>query len=340
MHDPTIDARRVAALLDGRLGAAEREQLLGELAASDEALGVYADAAAVLAELEREGVVVAANAREGNAPDAAAAVGRAAGTTDGRMPIVRPDQGAAVVSIAEARARRRVAPRWRVPRWAALAAGIAVMVAAPALWWRARSAGETGEVTSYAALLAPEARAAGLPAGWDGTPWRVTRGAGDPLTPEARAVRIGARLTDLELEAAARDSAGVRVIAAEVAALLDEVAGAGAAASTYRALGTSGVAGVAELARARRDATLVAGEEGVALGMWLEAARVAAARRDAEFFQAEESRAVLGRVRGSGGAPAEIAEAGSRVAVAASREPPAWSQLGAALSALLRARTS
>ena len=60
MPDPIPDARRLAALLDGRLSAAEREQLLGELAASDDALDVYADAAAALGALEREGLVAAA----------------------------------------------------------------------------------------------------------------------------------------------------------------------------------------------------------------------------------------------------------------------------------------
>lgn len=334
MNDPTLDARRMAALLDGRLGADARQQMLGALAASDEALDTYADAAAVLAELEREGVVTAV------APVA----------DDGAGPVV---EKASVASIAAARARRRHAARWRVPRWAALAAGIAVMVAVPALWWRARPGADIGTapptpdavapapngMPSYVALLAPEARAAGLPAGWEGRPWRTTRGAGDPLTPEARGVRVGARLTDMELAVAAGDAAAARGTAAEVAALLDEVPGGGAAAAAYRALGGSGMLsvgapGAAALARARRDAALVAGAGDVALGAWLEAARVAAARRDAAFFQTAESRAALGRVRGSGGV--ETQGAADRVAAAAGREPPAWERLGAELTMLLR----
>lgn len=48
------DAERLAALLDGRLGATEREAAIARLAASDEEVEAYADAAAVLRELEEE----------------------------------------------------------------------------------------------------------------------------------------------------------------------------------------------------------------------------------------------------------------------------------------------
>lgn len=49
-----MDPERLAALLDGRLPPAERATALDRLAASDEDLGVAADAAAVLRELEEE----------------------------------------------------------------------------------------------------------------------------------------------------------------------------------------------------------------------------------------------------------------------------------------------
>ncbi len=52
MSQPVIDPERLAALLDGRLGGAERSELLKQLAASDSALEAYADAAAVVSELQ------------------------------------------------------------------------------------------------------------------------------------------------------------------------------------------------------------------------------------------------------------------------------------------------
>ncbi len=100
--------------------------------------------------------------------------------------------------------RPRVRQRWwRRPggQWAAIAAVLAGLALLPAVWSRGRDPG-VDDPQSYAALL--ESKGAGLPAGWDPTPWRTTRGAGDPLTPQARAVRLGVHMTDLEAAIAAR----------------------------------------------------------------------------------------------------------------------------------------
>lgn len=326
MNDPAMDPQRIAAMLDGRLDAADRQRLIEELAASDDALGAYADAAAVLRELERDGVI------EPRATDA-----ESAATAPAPPFAARAQRPTTVTPLAGAPGRKRTTSRGRIVRWAALAAGIVVMIAAPVLWQRSRSdariPAEPGGVVSYVAFLAADARAAGLPPGWDGTPWGSTRGAGDPLTPEERGVRIGARLTDLELAAASGDSASARAIAREVAALLEEVPGAGAAGSTYRAFAAS-AADRQALARARRDAALVAGEDDVALGLWLETARVAAARRDTAYFRAPGSRAA--RARGSRAvqalAPASMARLDSALA---DPRGAAWADAERELTALL-----
>ncbi len=52
MSQPVIDPERLAALLDGRLSRAERAELLSRLADSDSMLEAYADAVAVVNELE------------------------------------------------------------------------------------------------------------------------------------------------------------------------------------------------------------------------------------------------------------------------------------------------
>jgi hypothetical protein len=54
VKESRVDAERLAALLDGRLGERERAEVLAELAASDEAYEAYADALAVARELEGE----------------------------------------------------------------------------------------------------------------------------------------------------------------------------------------------------------------------------------------------------------------------------------------------
>lgn len=56
MTDPTDDAERIAALLDGRLGARERAEVLARLGESDAAFEAFVDAAAVLRESPEESV--------------------------------------------------------------------------------------------------------------------------------------------------------------------------------------------------------------------------------------------------------------------------------------------
>ncbi|MEO6525470.1 MAG: hypothetical protein ABIP93_02485 [Gemmatimonadaceae bacterium] len=333
MNDPAMDPERLAALLDGRLAAADRQRLMEKLAVSDESLAAYADAAAVLGELEREGVIAARATEADGAAPAPSVVPPGVTTTPA-------EQRATVTPIAEARARSRPVSRMPLMRWAALAAAVVIMIAGPVLWRRSRPDGgidlASGAV-SYAALLAPDVRAAGLPVGWDATPWGTTRGASDPLTPEARAVRVGSRVTDLELAAGARDTAATRAIANEVAALLEEVPGAGAVSSTYRSF-AGAAADTEALSRARRDAALVAGQDDLALGLWLEAARVAAARRDSAYFGRPESRASLARARGSRAvqslAPASMSTLDA--ALAATRDI-VWASVERELTALLAA---
>jgi hypothetical protein len=52
VSEPVIDPERLAALLDGRLSKAERAELVSRLAASEQTLEAYADAAAVAGELQ------------------------------------------------------------------------------------------------------------------------------------------------------------------------------------------------------------------------------------------------------------------------------------------------
>ena len=57
MSDSRIDAERIAAFLDGRLSERDRDAMLAELAASDEARETLGDVAAVLRDLELAGDV-------------------------------------------------------------------------------------------------------------------------------------------------------------------------------------------------------------------------------------------------------------------------------------------
>ena len=266
MNRPPMDPERLAALLDGRLEGGARDDAMAQLAAADDdALGAWADAVAVQRELEAE--------------DAAAAPAASAAKV---LPF-----------------RRRWMPRGPLLALAAVLAAVAVGVGG---WWTRGPAG-AGDPGRYAALL----RQPGLPAGWDAAPWTATRAVDGPLAPRARAVRIGARITDLEAAAAARDAGGTRQAAADVAALLDSLPAAGPAASVYdevgRRAGEPAAALEPVLERGRRSAARLAGEDGVALGAWAEAARLAAARRDAAFFHARATRKALERAARIGVVP-------------------------------------
>ena len=277
MNRPPMDHERIAALMDGRLEGRDRDEALASLAAADDdALGAYADAAAVLRELEAE--------------DAAAAP--------------PPAVDAKVIPF-----RRRARPGAPL---LALAAGLAAVALGIGGWW-ARGGTGPGDPGRYAARL--EAR--GIPTGWNGSPWAATRAADAPLAPRARAVRLGARLTDLEVAAAVGDAASTRRAAAEAATRRGALPAAGPASSVYAEVrgraGEPAAALAPLLARGRRTAARLAGEEGVALGAWAEAARLAAARHDAAFFRARESRAALGRAARMDVLPAEARAAVGRL---------------------------
>ncbi|HEY0025212.1 MAG TPA: hypothetical protein VGB24_20020 [Longimicrobium sp.] len=252
------EAERLAALLDARLDADAHADVLSRLATDDEALAAYAEAAAVTRALEEE--------------DAAAGV-----------TLLRP-------------AARHTSPFPGARRWGAIAAVVAAVALAPLAWNRLQPAG-LQEPGALAERLATTGTA--LPAGWDPSPWGSTRSASDPMTPRARAVRIGARLVELELAVRGQDPAAART-AAQVAILLGELPGSGPAVSIFRGIQDRAGAPWAELEpqmeQGSEAAAAMAGEDDVRLGAWLQAARIAAGREDAEFFRARATEAALGRL--------------------------------------------
>ncbi|HEY0153709.1 MAG TPA: hypothetical protein VGB92_16995 [Longimicrobium sp.] len=268
------NAERLAALLDGRLDSHQRDELLTEIAASEDDFGAYADAVAITAELE------------GAAPEVTPINAVREVTPILVAPEVTPTEVAPGVKPIHAAPLRR---RGLAPRWLAIAAVLAGIALAPWLW--TRFAADRGD------LVTVEANA--LPSGWDASPWGATRGAGDPLTPEARAVRLGARLVDVELAVRGRDPATAQ-LATETAMLLEGIPGAVPAASIYREVARRAGEPAERLDplldRGREVVPQIAGEEGVKLGAWFESARIAAAARDDGFFASQATRSQLERM--------------------------------------------
>jgi len=322
--EPPIDLERLAALLDAGLDERERDQMLAELARSDDALGVLGDVAAVMRELERDGVVPPAPA-----------------------PARGVDLDAITVRRTDARRRGAPAAGRPIPRrwgawttWMAAAAGVAVAVA---LWRGSRITGppfdRPGDVVALLDAGAPTPGDTLLPLAWT-----ATRGTGASPEALALAVRFGAQAVQLELAARARDTTAVARVARRTASMLEPMPRSGPAAQLYRQIGANAGAPPESLA-GRLDRGWVAGAalldgDDVRLGAWLAAARVAAARRDAGFFRSRAGRRAadaLGAPAGAGDAHAPGAAARLRE-VAAGDGPPAWDVVQRDVAALLAAR--
>ena len=289
-----IDPERIAALIDGRLSAAERTALLAELEASPEAFEIYNDAVAAL--------------REG---DMETAPGMAAGTSPARS-----------------------TPRWfrTYAPVMALAAALVIAVALPMM----RRAGRSGleEPRAIAALVGPTGDATTI---WQRTPWNESRGSTDALSARSRAVRIGARIVDLELLARAGDTSATR-IALQIASLLDAVPAGAVAASAYRSLASQaiGSASADALGRAASFAEQVAGVSAVRVGAWIEVARIAAAQRNASFFQSMKREEVEGAITSLPTLPASARSAFAELTRLLDASPRDWPAVENALSTLLR----
>lgn len=301
MTESRVDAERLAALLDGRLSARERAELLAEVASSDEAYDALVDAMIVLPEL-----------------------------SDAHAPGDR---------VSDALRARDAGTGWRLrsSRWLALAAAVVVLALLPWLW-RARRSSTEVDAARFVALL--YASPAGLPDAWNSGPWTSTRGASDPLTRATRAVRLGAHLVDLDLAARTGD-ARAGPLAASIAALLDGVPAGAPAAAIYRsvsrraAVPSDSLTGLLE--RGRVATSELAGGDLVALGAWVEAARIAAARHDARFFQDDASRDMLARAERLSDVSPAVRPVVDSVRRAATSSAPEWPRLERQLTALLAA---
>jgi hypothetical protein len=179
-----------------------------------------------------------------------------------------------------------------------------------------------------------------IPAVWGRQPWVGVRAMEVELTPRARAARLGARLTDLEVAVQARDTA-VANLAAQIAILLEGIPAAAPVASVYRDIARrdddSPINLQPLLKFGRTRAAQLAGEDFVRLGAWTEAARMAAARRDAAFFNARATREVLSRSAKLAAIPDSARASISRIeAGLQSDRKPAWGALESELFSLLQ----
>lgn len=238
-----------------------------------------------------------------------------------------------VLDVQTSLPRRSARSAWtRYVPTIAVAAAILIAVALPL----ARRAGvaRLDESAVIAGALGPVSESSNP---WPRVPWSEQRGPSDALSPRARAVRIGARIVDLDLLARAGDTSASSA-ALQVAALLDGVPAGGVAAAAYRALGEqdTGSAQRAALGTAASLAEQVAGEAEVRAGAWLEAARVAALQQDTAFFTPSRTRAAERAISALPGFSPDGRSALAELTRLLGASPRDWAAIGTAIDAVLR----
>jgi hypothetical protein len=116
--------------------------------------------------------------------------------------------------------------------------------------------------------------------------WRSARSSDAPMTDRGRAVRLGVLLMQYELAARRADSAAASR-ATMIASLLDGVPGGGAAAMRWRTVASERRPANERMRAADMEiARSLVDPDFVALGTWLESARVATAGSLRDWFDA------------------------------------------------------
>ncbi|HST59647.1 MAG TPA: hypothetical protein VLK84_13175 [Longimicrobium sp.] len=314
------------------LGEAADMELLAGL--SDDDFADAALAAAIQRELEEE--------------DAAAVIPRI-------EPATAETEAASVPGVLPLRRPAARPARGLDRRWLAAAAVLAGVTLLP-LTWRASQGGAVREPSHAVAMM--ENPAAGLPAGWLDQPgWSGNRGGGgtaiepsaipavDLRAEQIDAVRLGAQIVDLELAVHARDTANTRLLAARIADGLRNRNTAGTvAASSFDAIAERAGADPSELLPLVREASeaesLAVDPDRYALGAWVEAARLAAARRDAAFFREGRTRRTLESAKALVGDDETAKSALTAIGAASDSSAPDWNALTEATKNLLGAIAS
>lgn len=163
--------------------------------------------------------------------------------------------------------------------------------------------------------------------------WSETRGHGEgTLSPEARAVRLGAAIAEFELRNRRTDSsahAGLEDVVRE----LNTFPRGADAATAYRSLRIP--ADDSAVRSAARMAERAGGKRAVRLGAWLQSARFAAAVGDSSAFDAAVVKSVATGAMTLDARP-EIETAARQFEDIAGERPHNWTALSTAVEELLR----
>lgn len=307
MKEPRHDDERLSALLEGKLDERERRELLAYLAEADEDYEVFAEAAAVLHELEAAGEVI-------DEPPVPAGAEAAGGQGEAEEPEGK------VIPFPEPKPE----PFWKRPI-VRVAAVLAVLVVGYAVASRAR--GPASDPVRLAARLEEGGRR-GLPENLDDLRSPGLMRSGDPGTPAdpGQAAYAGVLLTDLAVAVRAGDDQDVRDIAGQLRGFDPGAAGSGGPLEELETRAGDSPEALGPLVRQvteRLEGRL--GSDPLRLGAWAEAALLAADAHDAAFFRDGDGPALLRKAETLAAADPEAVGAvrGIRDATAGDA-PPDW----------------
>lgn len=324
MSDRWSDDERVAAFLDGRMDALEREEMVAHLSRDGQDRDVLAATAFILSQLEgaqdEEEIFVEAGSVAKAAPEPAEMEG-VISLDSRRTAKAEPSRGSGETLLRFG--------GWGVAIAAVL--GTILLVTRPS-----QGRGLSGEPVRLAQRV-PE----GLPVDWLNNRPAGTRGGGaDSVSAAQRSAlssQAGALLVDLAVAVEARDSAETRLLAREIGTRFDSLTWergalgeiAGTAGASPRRLRPRIHAATARLAERMDSASL-------RLGAWTEAARLAAAGQDADFFHDRSTRQILDRAEQVTAANPPARDALRKVRELLDSDPLSWNALVPALRLLAR----
>jgi hypothetical protein len=249
-NDP-VDPETLAALLDGKLSADERERVIARLAKSEREYEDLLETTALVSELN-------------------------ASPTTGTAPASPPP----VALVRDTPPLSAPTPNWRRPGLI----GPLIIAASLLVVMVLRTKVAPSAEASLFSVIESAAGTERIPADWP-----RTRGATDAITPEVLAFRLGALFTDLDLAFAARDSVAIRAVAAHLADLASTVTTGGTTVVRIRFLAGDGMSSAMSSPADRQTLgaslrTLTTKAAWFDLGAWAQAARHAAHAGRADFF--------------------------------------------------------
>lgn len=255
MTDGDFDLEELAAFIDGKLTGEARARMVKLLAESEAAHEVFVETVRFQGELLLEG------------------------------PEVIPLRGR----------RPAFVGTWKVWVPVAAAASLLLFLGRPLIdSLIGPSALDFSTAQIVAELTAREDLASSLGEGWDQPGWSVTRGAAARLVESERAFRLGVRNVDLQVALRLQDAPLADGFLSDIQEWLGEIDLSQAVRAQYATVQTllseSGASGaLAQLGAAEVALDEFLSSPSLPMGMWSEAARLAAVVREPAFFESAET---------------------------------------------------